>query len=74
MRFLEAKAASGPAQNKALVPEVQNKAAAPEPDATDAARKLAEEHGLDLAALKGSGANGRITVPDVQAAVEAGGA
>lgn len=41
------------------------------PDATDAARKLAEEAGIDLGAVKGSGKDGAITKPDVEAAIEA---
>ncbi|HEX9925307.1 MAG TPA: E3 binding domain-containing protein [Anaerolineae bacterium] len=41
------------------------------PEATDEAVKLASEHGLDLAAVKGSGAGGRILVKDVEAAIGA---
>ncbi|MEO3435107.1 2-oxoglutarate dehydrogenase complex dihydrolipoyllysine-residue succinyltransferase [Inquilinus sp. CAU 1745] len=37
-----------------------------------AARKLAEEHGLDAGALKGTGKGGRITKEDVQKAIEGG--
>ncbi|MDT8428842.1 MAG: 2-oxoglutarate dehydrogenase complex dihydrolipoyllysine-residue succinyltransferase [Pseudomonadales bacterium] len=35
-----------------------------------AARKLAEEHNIDIGALTGSGKDGRITKEDVQAAIE----
>jgi pyruvate/2-oxoglutarate dehydrogenase complex dihydrolipoamide acyltransferase (E2) component len=42
-----------------------------QPEATDEAVKLASEHGLDLAAVKGSGAGGRILVKDVEAAIGA---
>lgn len=42
-----------------------------EADATDAAEALAEEHGIDLAEITGTGANGRILLADVQAAVAA---
>lgn len=35
-------------------------------DATDAARELAEEHGLDLSTVTGTGAGHRITVTDVK--------
>ena len=38
----------------------------PPPSATDAAIKLAEENGVDLAQVTGTGADGRITQPDVQ--------
>ena len=40
-------------------------------DATDAAAALAEENGIDLATVSGTGANGRIGKPDVQAAIDA---
>lgn len=40
-------------------------------DITDAARTLAEEHGLDLAQIAGSGAGGRILKGDVQKAIRA---
>lgn len=42
--------------------------------ASPAARKLAEEHGIDTADLKGTGKGGRITKEDVQQAIEAGSA
>jgi pyruvate dehydrogenase E2 component (dihydrolipoamide acetyltransferase) len=37
-------------------------------------RRLADEHGLDLAAITGSGTGGRITKKDVEAAIAGGGA
>jgi 2-oxoisovalerate dehydrogenase E2 component (dihydrolipoyl transacylase) len=37
-------------------------------------RRLADEHGLDLSRIEGSGTGGRITKKDVQAAIESGGA
>lgn len=49
-------------------PEVE---AAAEINITDAARKLAEEHGIDLAGLEGSGAGGRILKGDVDKAIRA---
>ncbi len=49
-------------------PEVE---AAAEINITDAARKLAEEHGVDLAGLEGSGAGGRILKGDVDKAIRA---
>jgi pyruvate/2-oxoglutarate dehydrogenase complex dihydrolipoamide acyltransferase (E2) component len=39
------------------------------PSATDAARALAEEHGIDLASVKATGANSNITKADVEAAI-----
>jgi pyruvate/2-oxoglutarate dehydrogenase complex dihydrolipoamide acyltransferase (E2) component len=38
-------------------------------EATDAARRLAEEHGLDLGAIDGTGQGGRVTVNDVRRAL-----
>lgn len=40
-----------------------------EPDATPKAAELAAEHGLDLAEIEGTGAEGRILVKDVEAAL-----
>ena len=37
-------------------------------------RRLADEHGLDLSRIEGSGSGGRITKKDVLAAIDAGGA
>jgi pyruvate dehydrogenase E2 component (dihydrolipoamide acetyltransferase) len=37
-------------------------------------RRMAKEHGIDLAALEGTGAGGRITKQDIEAAIAAGGA
>lgn len=45
----------------------------PEPvDATDAARELAVEEGVDLVDIGGTGSDGRVLKSDVEAAVEAG--
>lgn len=38
-------------------------------DATDSAKALAREHGIDLAAVAGTGANGRILKSDVEKAI-----
>jgi large subunit ribosomal protein L21 len=43
--------------------------AAPAVNVTDVARKLAEEHGLDLGAIEGTGAGGRILKGDVERAI-----
>jgi pyruvate/2-oxoglutarate dehydrogenase complex dihydrolipoamide acyltransferase (E2) component len=40
-------------------------------DATKAAVALAEDLGVDLSTVSGSGQGGKVTVPDVQAAAEA---
>lgn len=39
-------------------------------NATPAAKDLAEEHDLDLSSVQGSGEDGKITKPDVEAALE----
>ena len=59
---------------KAPEPEAakpEEAAAEAEIDITDAARKLAEEHGIDLAGIEGTGAGGRILKGDVQKAIRA---
>ena len=38
-------------------------------DATDSAIKLAEANGIDLSAVSGTGANGRITKSDIEALI-----
>jgi pyruvate/2-oxoglutarate dehydrogenase complex dihydrolipoamide acyltransferase (E2) component len=43
-----------------------------EPDATEGARQRADELGVDLSQVKGSGAGGRITIKDVQSAAKQG--
>ena len=45
-------------------------AEADEVEATDEARELAAEHGLDLATVAGSGKDGRVLVGDVRALIE----
>lgn len=39
-------------------------------DATDGAKELAEDNGIDLALVKGTGQDGRIIKADVQAYIE----
>lgn len=43
-----------------------------QPDATDSAQELAEEHGIDLRTIQGTGADGRILKRDVEGAIEKG--
>lgn len=52
---------------QADAPQAESSSAAG-PDATDSARALADERGVDLTTLKGSGKDGRITKDDVEAA------
>lgn len=42
-----------------------------EPNATQAAIRLANDSGIDLGKIQGTGIEGRITVGDVQAAIDA---
>lgn len=67
-----------PVEKPAAAPEpeapVEAVAEAPEAgelDITGAARELAEEHGIDLASVEGSGKDGRILKTDVQKAIKA---
>ena len=62
----ESKSLGGAPENKMVLPDTENK----EFDATPAAEELAEELGVDLGSVKGTGADGRITKSDVQAAAD----
>jgi len=73
-------AAAAPKAKAAPKPKAAPEAeAAPEPEAaesapvdiTPVARKLAEEHGLDLGAIEGTGKDGRILKSDVDKAIAA---
>ncbi len=71
----KAKAESAPAA-KAAAPKAKTAPAdvvseATEIDATPTARKLAEESGIDLATIKGSGKEGRILKSDIDAVIKA---
>jgi 2-oxoglutarate dehydrogenase E2 component (dihydrolipoamide succinyltransferase) len=75
-----AAAAAAPAQAAAPAPAPAPAAAAPaatasaggeEPILAPAARKLAEENGIDPNSIRGTGKDGRVTKEDVVAAVEA---
>ncbi|GAB5340102.1 2-oxoglutarate dehydrogenase complex dihydrolipoyllysine-residue succinyltransferase [Pseudomonas fluorescens] len=64
-----APAAAAPAA--ACAPAAAPAAAGEDPIAAPAARQLAEENGINLASIKGTGKDGRVTKEDVVAAVEA---
>ena len=72
----EGGAAAAPAAAAPAVAASAPAAAAPaaggeDPIAAPAARQLAEENGINLASIKGTGKDGRVTKEDVVAAVEA---
>jgi pyruvate dehydrogenase E2 component (dihydrolipoamide acetyltransferase) len=67
-------AAEGAAQAPAPVPAPAAEAAADSPGASPLARRLAEQAGVDLAGLAGSGARGKVVRADVEAATDGGGA
>jgi pyruvate/2-oxoglutarate dehydrogenase complex dihydrolipoamide acyltransferase (E2) component len=50
--------------------EEEPEATEEEQDATEASKRRAEELGVDLSSVKGTGAGGRILVKDVEAAAE----
>ncbi|MFP7449748.1 2-oxo acid dehydrogenase subunit E2 [Bacillus altitudinis] len=75
----------GSAQQSAKTEEAPAQDEAPEPDQTNvdqsqkkryspAVLRLADEHGIDLAAVHGTGAGGRITRKDLLKLIESGGA
>src|SRR5947209_3951289 len=63
--------AEAPAQSPAAAPEQEATTEAPAPTgrikASPLARRMAEEHGINLHAVSGSGPGGRITKEDIQA-------
>ncbi|SNS66011.1 pyruvate dehydrogenase E2 component (dihydrolipoamide acetyltransferase) [Actinomadura meyerae] len=63
-------AAPAPAAAPARTPE---RSAATRPPSSPLARRLARDHGIDLATLSGSGPGGRIVRADIEAAIRAGG-
>ena len=63
--------APAPAAPAASAPAATPAADAQDPIAAPAARQLAEENGINLASIKGTGKDGRVTKEDVVAAVEA---
>lgn len=61
------------AKAKAAAPAAPARAEGERVVASPLARKMAEEHGLELAEVEGTGPNGRITKRDIERAVEEGG-
>lgn len=66
-----APAPAAAASAAASAPAAAPAAAGEDPIAAPAARQLAEENGINLASIKGTGKDGRVTKEDVVAAVEA---
>ncbi|MFV2214331.1 biotin/lipoyl-containing protein, partial [Actinomadura sp. LOL_016] len=71
----EAKPAEAkPAEAKPAAPApAPQRTGASRPPASPLARRLARDHGIDLAGLSGSGPGGRIVRADIEAAVRSGG-
>jgi large subunit ribosomal protein L20 len=77
-RRIELERKVAPVEEKPKKPKAKAKKAAPEPqrqrsdevEATDAAERRAEELDVDLEAVEGSGAEGRVVVEDVEEAAE----
>lgn len=57
----------------AAPPRANGRAAASRPPSSPLARRLARDHGIDLATLSGSGPGGRIVRADIEAAVRSAG-
>ncbi|MBB5156187.1 2-oxoglutarate dehydrogenase, E2 component, dihydrolipoamide succinyltransferase [Saccharopolyspora phatthalungensis] len=64
-------AAPAPAPAPPTAPPAEQAPAGGAPYVTPLVRKMANEHGIDLSAIKGSGVGGRIRKQDVQAAIDA---
>jgi len=57
---------SATSESAAAPPETQAAAEAERPHASPVARRIAEEHGLDLSRVEGTGTGGRVTREDVE--------
>lgn len=69
----QAPAATAAASAPAAAPAAATSRSGQRQFATPAARRVAEEHGLNLAAIAGTGPEGRVTVADVTASLRDGG-
>jgi pyruvate dehydrogenase E2 component (dihydrolipoamide acetyltransferase) len=69
----EPEAAPEAAPVATAAPRAAGRPAASRPPSSPLARRLARDHGIDLAALTGSGPGGRIVRADIEAAVRAAG-
>ncbi|MEV5827787.1 dihydrolipoamide acetyltransferase family protein [Spirillospora sp. NPDC052242] len=70
----KAEAAPAPAAKPEAPAPAPQRTGASRPPASPLARRLARDHGIDLATLSGSGPGGRIVRADIEAAVRSGGA
>src|SRR6266550_4514247 len=68
LRFGDADVADAIARKEAADAGLES---AEEVEATDAAAELAKKNGIELSDVKGTGAEGRVTVSDVKAAIAA---
>jgi pyruvate/2-oxoglutarate dehydrogenase complex dihydrolipoamide acyltransferase (E2) component len=71
VRYATEQIESGNVEAATVTPK-QDEPEAVEVDATDSARELAEENGLDLGTVTGTGSGGRILKSDVEAAISNG--
>ena len=67
-------AVPAPAPGPVAVPAAPSGSAGERIHSSPLVRRMAKEHGIDLATLEGTGAGGRITKQDIEAAIAAGGA
>lgn len=68
--LVEGRAMEGPPQDRMFREEDVEAREVKEVDATDAAVQLAEEHGIDLTEVEGTGSGGRVILADIQKLVE----
>ncbi len=64
-------AAQAPAAPRSAPASAPVQPGAATPQVVPVARRLAQEHGIDLSTVSGSGPNGRIMIADVEAAIQA---
>ena len=67
-QFVEAKSVKAPAQSEESVDELRRTKSSP------LVRKIAQEHGVDISKLEGTGASGRVTKNDILSFIESGSA
>src|SRR4051794_5821924 len=69
---LQAQSAAGEAPNEPSNTMLQSSKRPPRVNASPIAKRLAEQHGIDLSTLQGTGPNGAVSKEDVERAVAGG--